>query len=112
MKGLEANIAKSRDIKEGILGILAAFEKRLEGLDATINPLYQETHRLQTQEASPLPLSPAQPAVPVRALPDIAKTLKTVNTRIEFYSIADEMDTTIRENELVEVGLKAMAQNP
>lgn len=81
LSGLEANLEKSRNLKNSMIGILDSFEQRLSGMESTVLPLYEHTAKLQTRQKN------------------LTKALKSINKTLEFHQIANEMDSSIRDSD-------------
>ncbi|KAK9502985.1 hypothetical protein O3M35_011654 [Rhynocoris fuscipes] len=78
LKLMRENVNRSNQITNGMVNILSSFEHRLAKLEETILPVYNETGNLQ------------------RTQQNIEKTLVSLEVVIGYYSLAEEVDSTIR----------------
>ncbi|XP_014248415.1 exocyst complex component 7 [Cimex lectularius] len=78
LKVIRENVAKSNQITTGMVNILSSFEHRLARLEETILPVYNETENLQRRQQN------------------IEKALTSLDNVISYYSIAEEVDGTVR----------------
>uniref|UniRef100_T1HCJ4 Exocyst complex component 7 n=1 Tax=Rhodnius prolixus TaxID=13249 RepID=T1HCJ4_RHOPR len=78
LKIIKENVNRSNQITNGMVNILSSFEHRLAKLEETILPVYNETGNLQ------------------RTQQNIEKTLVSLEVVIGYYSLAEEVDSTIR----------------
>jgi len=75
---LDAASQASAEITSGMVSILASFERRLEKLEETILPVYQETENLQRRQEN------------------IDRTLDALDDVIAFYNVSKEVETIVR----------------
>ncbi|KAF6203241.1 hypothetical protein GE061_003659 [Apolygus lucorum] len=75
---IRENVSKSNQITQGMVSILSSFENRLARLEETILPVYNETENLQRRQQN------------------IEKALSSLDNVIGYYSVAEEVDATVR----------------
>ncbi|XP_054285786.1 exocyst complex component 7 [Macrosteles quadrilineatus] len=83
LKELKENVERSSNLTKGITGILSSFEQRLARLEETILPVYNETGNLQ------------------RSQQNIERTLAALDHVIGYYSVAQEVEVTVRSGPFV-----------
>ncbi|BET02952.1 exocyst complex component [Nesidiocoris tenuis] len=75
---IRENVARSSQITNGMVNILSSFESRLARLEETILPVYNETENLQKRQLN------------------IDRALSSLDNVIGYYSVAEEVDATVR----------------
>lgn len=80
---LKEHVNRSSQLTKGIVGILSSFEQRLARLEETILPVYNETGNLQ------------------RSQQNIERTLAALDHVIGYYSVAQEVEVTVRSGPFV-----------
>uniref|UniRef100_A0A1B6GH39 Exocyst complex component 7 n=1 Tax=Cuerna arida TaxID=1464854 RepID=A0A1B6GH39_9HEMI len=83
LEELRENVERSSNLTKGITGILSLFEQRLARLEETILPVYNETGNLQ------------------RSQQNIERTLAALDHVIGYYSVAQEVEVTVRSGPFV-----------
>lgn len=78
LAALTADMTASAELATGMSNILASFEKRLEKLEETILPVYQETDNLQRRQEN------------------IDRTLSALDGVIAFYNVSAEVEEVVR----------------
>uniref|UniRef100_A0A1B6DEN9 Exocyst complex component 7 n=1 Tax=Clastoptera arizonana TaxID=38151 RepID=A0A1B6DEN9_9HEMI len=83
LEELKENVHKSNQLTKGIVGILSSFEERLGRLEQTILPVYNETGNLQCSQQN------------------IERALASLDHVIGYYSVAQEVEVTVRSGVFV-----------
>lgn len=83
LEELKEHVERSASLTKGITGILSLFEQRLGRLEETILPVYNETGNLQ------------------RSQQNIERTLAALDHVIGYYSVAQEVEITVRSGPFV-----------
>lgn len=83
LEELKEHVKRSSNLTKGITGILSLFEQRLARLESTILPVYNETGNLQ------------------RSQQNIERTLAALDHVIGYYSVAQEVEVTVRSGPFV-----------
>lgn len=83
LQELKEHVERSNNLTKGITGILSLFEQRLARLEETILPVYNETGNLQ------------------RSQQNIERTLAALDHVIGYYSVAQEVEITVRSGPFV-----------
>lgn len=83
LEELKEHVKRSSNLTKGITGILSLFEQRLSRLESTILPVYNETGNLQ------------------RSQQNIERTLAALDHVIGYYSVAQEVEVTVRSGPFV-----------
>jgi exocyst complex protein 7 len=74
---IENTVAASKQLTDGMVGILLSFEQRLKRLEGTILPVYQETENLQRRQEN------------------IDRTIEAMDHVIAFYNVSKEVEDTV-----------------
>ena len=77
VRAIERTVEQSKQLTDGMVGILESFEKRLGRLEGTILPVYQETENLQRRQEN------------------IDRTLEAMDHVIAFYNVSKEVEDTV-----------------
>ena len=78
LESLLSDSSSSADLAAGMANILVSFERRLEKLEETILPVYQETENLQRRQEN------------------IDLTLSALDGVIAYYNVSKEVEETVR----------------
>lgn len=95
-----------------MLSILDSFEKRLQALEQSVLPLYEQTARLQRKQTSRLNVMNSyvrggevdlQSSFKIIAgrCADIGKVQRALETTLSYYQVANEMDLNLKDAECV-----------
>src|SRR5690606_33085641 len=75
---LKETVQKNKKLSDGICNILSSFDDRLQRLEQTILPVYQETGNLQRRQEN------------------ITHTLEELDYVIQFYNVSKKVGSTVR----------------